>query len=309
MLYEAIFVRWLGCGGLVPSGRRSGGGRALGLRKARLLRWARAMAVIFYCGSCIGGGVAAAEPEPWSLWDAHAPANDALIDHAAWQGFLDKYLVAHPDSVNRVAYKRVTAADRGQLRGYLEMLSLIDPREFAKAEQLPYWINLYNALTVDVVLRYPGKSSILRMGRSLLPFGPWDDELLSVAGQPITLNDIEHRILRPIWQDHRIHYAVNCASISCPSLAASAYTRTNTEDLLASGERAYINHPRGVRFGPDGGLTVSRIYEWYGEDFAADAAGLLAYLSRHHRSAAKALSAYSGRIDYAYDWSLNQLED
>ncbi len=174
---------------------------------------------------------------------------------------------------------------------------------------MAYWINLYNALTVEVVLSYPGKDSILGMGRKLLVSGPWDDELVEIAGEAVSLNDIEHRILRPIFRDHRIHYAVNCASISCPNLVPEAYTRANIERLLSANETSYINHPRGVAFDARGRLVLSQIYQWYRDDFASDRKALLAYLSRRHHGLAEELRSYDGRIKYAYDWTLNKVQD
>ncbi len=246
---------------------------------------------------------AAPAPQPWDLWDRAAEQRLTPVDHGPWQQFLDTYLVAHPDGINRVAYGRVSVEHRRALQAYLESLAALDPRAYTKAEQLAYWINLYNALTVRVVLEHPNKRSILRMGRGLLSIGPWDDPLISIAGHEVTLNDIEHRILRPLWRDHRIHYAVNCASISCPNLAAEAYTRENSGRLLTAGEREYVNHPRGVRFDGRGRLLLSQIYQWYRDDFAPDTAGLLAYLAQHHVS--HNLADYQGRIRYDYDWSLN----
>ena len=269
--------------------------------------WRKLLAVGVLAASA--NGVAAPAPEPWDLWDARVPENTARIDHSAWQGFLDLYLVAQPDGVNRVAYRRVTKDDRGRLQDYLDALSGIDPREYSSAEQMAYWINLYNALTVEVVLRYPKKRSILRMGEKLFSIGPWDDKLITVAGEEITLNDIEHRILRPVFRDHRIHYAVNCASISCPNLVAEAYTRENTERLLSENERDYINHERGLRFDQRGRLVLSQIYKWYLEDFGSDTQALVTYLSRHHATASDRLAGFSGRIKYDYDWALNGAPD
>ena len=267
---------------------------------------ASAVALALLAGAAVTPAWAAPAPEPWTLWDRAADQRSAAVDHEAWQRFLDTYLVAHPDGINRVAYRRVSSEDARALQRYLDSLAGLDPRTYTRAEQLAYWINLYNALTVRVVLDHPNKRSILRMGKGFLSVGPWDDPLIRIAGQEVTLNDIEHRILRPLWRDHRIHYAVNCASISCPNLAAEAYTRENSERLLTAGERDYVNHPRGVRFDARGRLVLSKIYRWYRDDFAADTAGLLAYLGQHHGT--HKLSDYPGRIRYDYDWALNAVE-
>ena len=93
----------------------------------------------------------------------------------------------------------------------------------------------------------------------LFTIGPWQAKLLTIEGEKVSLDDIEHRILRPIWKDNRPHYALNCASLGCPNLAPVSYTSANLEQLLEQGARAYINHPRGV-FCQDGTCAFSSIY-------------------------------------------------
>jgi hypothetical protein len=230
----------------------------------------------------------------------------AAPDHNRWQTLLDRYLVAAADGINRFRYQAVSNEDRTHLDDYLAALAALDPRGLERKDQMAYWINLYNAQTVRVVLNHPRKGSILRMGAGFFAVGPWDETLTEVAGQPLTLNDIEHRILRPIFEDHRIHFAVNCASIGCPNLSASAYRGTTLDAQLAEAETAYLNHPRGVSFDERGRLTISTIFKWYRGDFADSDEALLAYLAAHHRRLGAELSAYEGRIRYRYDWSLNR---
>ena len=103
--------------------------------------------------------------------------------------------------------------------------------------------------------------SITKLGKGFFSFGPWDDKTLTINNKELSLNDIEHRILRPIYNDARIHYAVNCASYSCPNLAAQAYTVENMDQLLDKGAEHYINHPRGVSI-KNNKLTLSSIYSW-----------------------------------------------
>jgi hypothetical protein len=230
------------------------------------------------------------------------------VDHAAWQAFLDRYLITTDDGRTLVRYGAVTSTDRAALGDYLRYLASIDPRGLARDEQYAYWVNLYNALTVEVVLRNPGKDTIKRMGKGLFSTGPWDDPLIDIATRPLTLNDIEHRILRPGWQDRRVHFAVNCASVSCPNLAIEAYTASNLERLLDAGEAAYLSHPRGLHFRTDGTLQLSSILDWYRKDFAADRTGLLRYLADVRPDLEARLLDYTGKIHYEYDWSLNDAE-
>src|SRR5690348_3784905 len=214
-------------------------------------------------------GIAAPRAELVSKhWLANDPASTQRLDHAKWNRFLADYLVPGDDGVNRFAYARAKASGRALLDGYIAALEAVPVSRLDRDEQRAYWINLYNAVTTRIVLdHYPVKSiRDISLGPGLLSFGPWDAKVATVEGQALSLNDIEHGILRPIWRDPRLHYALNCAAVSCPSLAPSAFTAGNTERLLDQGARAYVNDPRGVRIVGDT-LTVSSIYLWYRADF------------------------------------------
>ncbi len=256
------------------------------------------------------GLTVAASPAPWHMWEASDEANPAVIDHASWQAFLDSAVVRDQEQrINLVRYGSLTEQQYQLLVDYLAYVQGIDPRDYKRAEQMAYWINLYNALTVQLVLDHPGKTSIRDMGKGWFSLGPWKDRLAVVAGQPLTLDDIEHRILRPLWQDRRIHYAVNCASIGCPELAASAYSGVNLDAMLSAAELTYIRHPRGAVFNADGELRLSSLFDWYLQDFALDEQGLIEYLADHAvDEVATRLRAYQGRPDYHYDWALNSTE-
>ncbi len=138
-----------------------------------------------------------------------------------------------------------------------------------------------------------------------MPPGPWGKKLVAVEGETLSLDDIEHRILRPIWRDPRIHYGVNCASIGCPNLIATAYTAENMDSLLTENARAYVNHPRGAVV-EDGALTVSKIYSWFDEDFGGNEAGVIAHLRDYAGPELLArLRDIDDVADYEYDWALN----
>jgi len=248
---------------------------------------------------------AASSEDAWSLWTARDTASTEQVDHSGWQGFLDDYLVVENEGVNRVKY---LAAGQGEgrrvLQTYLSHLTSIDPRRLNPDEQFAYWVNLYNALTVKVVLKNPDKKSIRRMGEGLFSFGPWDDKLITIAGHEVTLNDIEHRILRPIWRDPRIHFAVNCASIGCPNLLPEAFRADKLQRLLDHAQLAYINHPRGVDIQAEK-LVLSSIFDWYQSDFATDPKGLQSYLAQFHENPSALLAKPPASIRYEYDWTLN----
>jgi hypothetical protein len=230
------------------------------------------------------------------------------IDHGAWERLLTAYVVPSPDRINRFAYGRVSAADKKALKDYLARLQQVKVTTLKADEQRAFWINLYNALTIDVVLdRYPVKSiKDIALGGSFFGSGPWAKALVTVEGRKLSLDNIEHDILRKVWPDPRIHYAVNCASIGCPNLMTKAFTAASLDQMLTQGARDYINHPRGVKVGSNG-VTLSRIYSWYRRDFGANDSELFRHLSTYAEPALKKQLAGMDTIGgYDYDWSLNE---
>ncbi|MGE0408540.1 MAG: DUF547 domain-containing protein [Amphiplicatus sp.] len=228
------------------------------------------------------------------------------VDHSAWGAFLSKYVVASPDGVNRVRYGAVTGEDRQRLDAYIATLATVDSTLLGKDEAFAYWANLYNALTVDLILdRYPVKS-IRDIKPSLLAIGPWKMTVVTVHGEQLSLDDIEHGILRAAWKDNRIHYAVNCASIGCPNLRAEPFTADDLDGALTQAARDYVNHPRGAHFDEAGRLVVSSIYDWYREDFGGSEQGVIDHMLRYAGPGlAERLQRARGIARYDYDWTLN----
>lgn len=235
-------------------------------------------------------------------WGRFATAAERTVDHRAWDAFLTRYLRPSVDGVNRVAYAEAAAANAQMLRPYLTSLEAVDPATLGRDEQMAFWINLYNAATVDLILQRPGVKSIRDLGP--LTTGPWDRKIITLAGTRLSLNDVEHGILRPIWRDVRIHYAVNCASIGCPNLAPQAYAAARLEVMLEQAAIDFINHRRGFARA-DGKLRASSIFNWYGSDWGS-AGDIIAHARRYARGDTIALLADATAIDgYDYDWSLN----
>ncbi|NIY93954.1 DUF547 domain-containing protein [Vibrio diazotrophicus] len=234
----------------------------------------------------------------WSYWDVSNQQSSTSLSHHKWQAILDIYLISQGE-YTLFKYAQVTPSDKEKLTEYLSELSKTDPRELNKKEQYAYWVNFYNALTVQLILDNYPIASITKVG-SWFGFGPWDDEIANVAGKPLTLNDIEHRILRPIWGDPRTHYAINCASLGCPNLQPKAFTAENTELLLEKAAREFINSDKGVSY-QDDHLTLSSIYDWFAEDFG-NRPQLFEHLSKYRTG----VSHYQGDIKYEYDWKLNE---
>jgi len=251
---------------------------------------------------------AAPKAEPWPRWEQHAAGSRLHIDHGAWDEFLQRNLDSkHPSGINRLDYAHVSQVDRLILDGYLKQQAALPISSYNRNEQKAYWINLYNALTVQVVLQHWPVRSIrdIDISPGIFADGPWGARLIAVEGVELSLDEIEHRILRPIWHDPRVHYAVNCASLGCPNLALRAYTVFNLEEQLEDAARAYVNHPRGARF--DGNrLIVSSIYVWFQEDFGGSEAGVIQHLRRHAQGELAArLADWRGGFDHAYDWAVN----
>jgi hypothetical protein len=270
----------------------------------------RAGLVVVALAATLATAHAVPRAELWERWLSHDPDSTITLDHTEWEHLLERYLRPDPDRVNRFDYAAVTPHDRATLSAYLEMLSAAPVSGCGRREQLAFWINLYNALTLDVVLRHYPVDTIrdIDISPGLFADGPWGLKLILVEGEAVSLDDIEHRILRPIWRDPRVHYALSCAAIGCPQLNGEAFTGENTERLFEESARAYINHPRGVTVTPRG-LVLSSIYRWYRDDFGDDTAAVFEHLRGYAEPAlAEVLAASPPVLGYHYDWRLNDIE-
>jgi hypothetical protein len=252
-----------------------------------------------------GCAIAGPDAERWPRFEASDPNSAVTIDYSPWARFLAKYLVRGDDGINRIAYGTVTAEDKAALATFVDALAATAVSRLNRAEQRAFWTNLYNALTIRVVLEHYPVKSIRDISLRFPGFGPWGKRLVTVEGERISLDDIEHRILRPIWRDPRTHYSVNCASLGCPNLASRPYTAREMEAMLDEAARAYVNHPRGARF-KGNRLIVSSLYVWYRADFGGGDAGIIAHLRQYATGELAARLATATRIDDdGYDWSLN----
>ncbi len=262
-----------------------------------LSRWSIFSAIAgVMLASCSGGA-----DQNKGNWAVASDSNQA-IDHAAWDELLSKYVKTYPDGVNRVDYAAFKKNDAKRLSDYLAAMQAVDIEKYNKTEQFAFWVNLYNAATVDTILKkYPLKS-IKDIG--LLGQGPWKDKILTVSGKKLSLDDIEHGILRPNWKDVRIHYAVNCASIGCPNLASRAYTANKLEPMLEDAARAYINSPRGFAR-VDGALVASSIFDWYVDDWGNQAAVLDHARKYANKETIKIIGSSTEIESHDYNWSLN----
>jgi hypothetical protein len=248
--------------------------------------------------------------------DAMAQGTNAMMDTkmtktqtdiaAAYEGVLTRNMSAGPDGVMLFDY--AAAKDNGDhdmIKAYIADLAAQTPSIMSAAEATAYWANLYNALTLDVVLDdYPIKSI-----RSLGPFstGPWKRDVVTVEGETLSLDNIEHDILRVDYATPYIHYMVNCASIGCPNLRNELWTADGLEADQKAAAAAFINAARGVKIRRDGRIAVSKIYKWFSGDFGATDDELRAHLAEHatgdKREALLSGAAFKGSH---YNWDLNQ---
>jgi len=264
----------------------------------------------------IGAGSAAAADLVDEHWRSHDPQSEETVDHSLWDGLLKRYVVRDEAlKLNRLRYGAVSEADHGDLKDYLDMLQDIEVTALNRSEQKAYWINLYNAYTVDIILDNYPVASIRKIGGNFLARaankgGPWSDEgfTVTVEDRALTLDQIEHGILRPLFEDPRIHYGVNCASVGCPNLDRDAYTGATVDDQLTENAKTFIDSPRGLQQVSGDGATVSSIYVWFQDDFGGDDAGVIAHMKRYGGEAVEDRLKGVVRIrGHRYDWSLNDV--
>ena len=259
-------------------------------------------------GSSSGSSLGIPEPslvDP--IFEISDPNSPYSVDHSAWDCLLSCYMVTDAVGINRLRYGAVTPQDHRALKGYLQYLQSVDIRTLNRNEQLAFWFNLYNARTADIVLdNYPIRS-IRQVKMKFTDFvGPFDDPgTVTVLGKPLSLNDIESGIVRPVWKDPRIHYALNCASYGCPNLSRQAWTAADLDSRLNSAASNYINSNRAIRRGVLG-VHVSKIFKWYKDDFGGSDQAVLNHLSQYANPCTQQKLQGQQRIGgYFYDWSLN----
>lgn len=251
-------------------------------------------------------------PKPKALpgWDAFARGSTRQVDHKPWSALLAKHVRRDSAGVARVHYAGFTSTDQGQLQRYLKSLEGTDVAALDRPEQYAFWINLYNAVVVHTVLAAYPVASVQDIDTSpgLFSSGPWKAKAVTIMGKTLSLDDIEHGVLRPYWQDARVHYALNCGAVGCPNLRAEAYDTRRLDAQLDEQAKLYVNDPRGVAFDPSGGLIVSKIYAWFCDDFGGTDRAVVRHLQHYAApNLAKRLAPITGIADARYDWALNDM--
>ena len=255
-----------------------------------------------------------------------APSVAAAFDHrhTAWNDLVAKNVVwidaGHASQVRYASFKSTHA----QLKVYLDSLSAVTRQEFdgwSKTEQLAFLINAYNAFTIEKVLtRYPKLKSIRDFGT--LVGNPWWDKFFTLLGTPMSLDGVEHDTIRKpgVYDDLRIHFAVNCASIGCPALRNEAYVAGRLDAQLEDQTKRFLSDRSRNRYAPNSNtLEVSKIFDWYGSDFRSDfrsgdrgKADLPAFFARYAAQMSDTPEGQQGVRDGTakiafldYDWALN----
>lgn len=257
----------------------------------------------------LAGASAQAAPraELWERWLAHDPASILQIDHDEWDAFLVRYLRIGADGVHRVAYGEVEPADRAVLEHYVSRLAGLPISAYSRPEQMAYWINLYNALVVRLVVDHYPIASIRDIGKAAdAPgVGPWRRKLVEVEGTPLSISDIAHRILRPIWHDPRVLYALACGAVSCPNLQPEPFYADQLDRQLSEAAMAYINDRSCIRI-EDDQLGLPSLYRWYREDFGPTDRDVINHLMAYAApNLAMKLQGFDRINDDGFDWRLN----
>ena len=224
--------------------------------------------------------------------------SSASVDNRLYAELLEKYV--HNGVVDYQGFRD----EEAKLDRYLKILEETDTKALARGEQFAFYINAYNAWTIKLILSaYPDIKSIKDLG-SLFK-SPWKKKIARIDGDVMTLDTIEHDILRPRFKDPRIHFAVNCASKGCPPLRSEPYHGDGLDQQLTEMTEAFINDPTYNRL-EGNTLYVSSIFKWYSKDFNDDIAGFFRQYAEGDLK--ERLQKQAGEIDVEYldyDWSLN----
>lgn len=220
--------------------------------------------------------------------------------HAIWDALLKK----HVSDAGNVNYKGLLK-EKAKLKEYLDILSASNPSDkWSEKERLAFWINAYNAFTVDLILQHYPVESIKDIGSKIkIPFvsTAWDIKFIKIGGKEYDLNSIEHSVLRKQFDEPRIHFAINCASYSCPKLLNEAFTADKLESQLQKTAKDFVNDKSKNKITATS-LELSQIFNWYKGDFTKNKT-LIAYIQQY---TSVKISPKAKVSHLEYDWSLNE---
>ncbi|ARG98392.1 DUF547 domain-containing protein [Legionella micdadei] len=243
----------------------------------------------------------------WPEWEVNNPLSRASIDHSDWQEFLNRRVLTNQENINLVDYSHLTDEDYTLLQRYIEKMSKIDINNYNRNEQLAFWINLYNALTVQIIADYYPVGSVeeINISPGLFSIGPWGKKVVTINGVSLSLDEIQNRIIRPIWNDQRTLYAINNGSIGAANLSKQAYRGSTIDAALNEAAFNYVNSLRGAQV-IEGALVVSKIYDWFNEDFGGTKKDVITHLKQFAKEPLSSQLKHINDIDnYVYNWHLN----
>jgi uncharacterized membrane protein YdjX (TVP38/TMEM64 family) len=287
------------------SGRTARSGRDIG--EPTIVLAAAMVGLIAAAVALTACGAPASSPATGPVADeirAALTSGSATFDHTEW----DRLLAGGTE--NGLVDYAFMRSNRGALDGYLDRIAVADLASLAGDELKALLINAYNAITVRVILDNPGVSSIREID------GAWTDIRHAFGGHELTLDNLEHNLLRPFFKDPRIHFAVNCASMSCAPLPGWAFEGAELEEQLEERSTSFVSDTRNVRV-EDGRLVVSRYFDWYGDDFTAEgwsprAETIAGFIQRYADAEVGELISSAGEnvpLEFTdYDWSLNSAD-
>ncbi|HIJ56889.1 MAG TPA: DUF547 domain-containing protein [Deltaproteobacteria bacterium] len=222
----------------------------------------------------------------------------AAVDHSIYGDLLRRYV--KDGVVDYAGFKR----NEARLDQYLKVLENTKTESLDRNDQFAFYVNAYNAWTIKLILSgYPGIDSIKDLGNLLK--SPWKKKIARIDGDIVTLDHIEHNVLRPRYKDPRVHFAINCASKSCPPLISEPYNGAVLEQQLDAVVRAFLNDRKQNRL-EGNTLYASKIFKWFEDDFNKDIMGF--FLKYTEGAFRKDLAANRDKIRIKfldYDWSLN----
>ena len=248
--------------------------------------------------------VTQAEENAGRRWPAEQWVSIDQINHNAFDQLLKKYV----DTNGRVNYQawHQNSADRSLLKTYLSDMSRANPDQAAtRPARLAYWINAYNAVTIEGILRVYPTTSIRNHTAKVVGYNIWKNLIFTAGDKRVSLEDIEHKILRKMGEP-RIHFAIVCASIGCPRLLNEAYVGQRLEQQLVVNTKDFFARQQNLRV--DGHvINLSQIISWFGSDFGSTQQQQMQVLSPYFPSTAQALVASGNyRVSFLeYDWNLN----
>ena len=234
------------------------------------------------------------------------PASSQTFDHSLFDELLKKHVVK--GMVDYDSFGQASA-----FNDYLESLEHADVSTLSERERLAFWINAYNAYTIELINKYEERASIKNISEGIgfeRTKGPWKEPIVKAAGKTYSLDEVENAIIRKQFREPRIHFALVCAAMSCPPLRSEAYTGAKLDAQLDSQARTFVlDEARGSRVDVKNAVVhASRIFDWYKDDFGGSDAAIAQYIAQYYpvSPAKQLLLGGHFKLEFLdYDWTLN----